>query len=39
MERSVEILAVILIGVVGLSHLLQPKAWVAYFVLWVWGLR
>jgi hypothetical protein len=33
MERSVEIFAVILIGVVGLSHLLQPKAWVEYFIL------
>jgi hypothetical protein len=32
-ERSVEILAIILIGVVGLSHLLQPKAWVEYFIL------
>ena len=27
MERSVEILVAIVIGVVGLSHLLQPKAW------------
>ena len=33
MERSVEILAIILFGVVGLSHLLQPKAWVEYFIL------
>ena len=33
MERSVEILAVILFTVIGLSHLLQPKAWVEYFVL------
>ena len=33
MERSVEIFAIILIGVVGLSHLLQPKAWVEYFIL------
>ena len=33
MERSVEVLAVILFGVVGLSHLLQPKAWVEYFIL------
>jgi hypothetical protein len=33
MERSVEVLAIILFAVVGLSHLLQPKAWVAYFIL------
>jgi hypothetical protein len=33
MERSVEVLAVILFGVIGLSHLLQPLAWVDYFVL------
>src|SRR6476620_9316705 len=33
MERSVEILAIILFGVIGLSHLLQPKAWVEFFVL------
>jgi hypothetical protein len=33
MERSVEVLAVILFGVIGLSHLLQPRAWVDYFIL------
>ena len=33
MERSVEVLAVILFGVIGLSHVLQPRAWVAYFTL------
>ena len=33
MARSVEVFAIILIGVVGLSHLLQPKAWVEYFIL------
>src|SRR6185295_7091630 len=33
MERSVEVLAIILFGVLGLSHLLQPKAWVEFFVL------
>ena len=33
MERSVEVLAVILFTVIGLSHLVQPKAWVDYFVL------
>jgi hypothetical protein len=32
MARSVEVLAIILFGVVGLSHLLQPKAWVEYFM-------
>ena len=33
MERSVEVFAVVLFGVIGLSHLLQPKAWVDYFIL------
>ena len=33
MERSVEIFAIILIGVIGLSHLLQPRAWAQYFIL------
>ncbi len=33
MERSVEVLAVILFGVLGLSHILQPKAWVEFFIL------
>lgn len=33
MEHSVEILAVILFGVLGLSHILQPKAWVEFFLL------
>jgi hypothetical protein len=33
MERSVEIFAIVLIGVIGLSHLLQPRAWVEYFIL------
>ena len=33
MERSVEVLAIILFGVIGLSHLLQPKAWVEFFIL------
>ena len=33
MERSVEVLAVILLGVIGLSHVLQPRGWVAYFTL------
>jgi hypothetical protein len=33
MERSVEVLAMILFGVVGLSHILQPKAWAEFFIL------
>ena len=33
MERSVEVAAVILFGILGLSHLLQPRAWVAFFTL------
>ncbi len=35
MERSVEILAVILFGVLGLSHILQPKRWAEFFLLLV----
>src|SRR3982751_3482160 len=33
MERSVEVLAIILFGVIGLSHILQPRAWVEFFML------
>ena len=33
MERSVEVLAVILSAVMGLSHILQPKAWAEFFIL------
>ena len=33
MQRSVEVLAIILFGVTGLSHLVQPKAWVEFFIL------
>ena len=33
MERSVEVLVVILSGVIGLSHILQPKAWAEFFIL------
>ena len=33
MERSVEVLAVILSGVMGLSHILQHKAWAEFFIL------
>ena len=33
MEKSVEVLAIILLGVIGLSHLLQPRAWAQFFIL------
>ena len=33
MERSVEVLAIILFGVMGLSHILQPRAWAEFFIL------
>src|SRR5712692_3453925 len=33
MERSVEVLAIILFGVLGLSHILHPKAWAEFFIL------
>jgi hypothetical protein len=33
MERSVEFLAVILFGVIGLSHIVQHKAWAEFFIL------
>ena len=33
MEKSIEVLVIILFGVVGLSHLLQPRAWVEFFIL------
>ncbi len=33
MESSIEILTVILFGVIGLSHILQPRAWVDFFIL------
>jgi hypothetical protein len=33
MERSVEVLAIVLFGVLGLSHILQPKAWAEFFIL------
>jgi hypothetical protein len=32
MERSVEVFAVILFGVIGLSHILQHKAWAEFFI-------
>ena len=33
MERSVEVFAIILFGVIGFSHILQPKAWAEFFIL------
>src|SRR5262252_6998978 len=33
MERSIEVLVVILFGAIGLSHILQPGAWVEFFIL------
>ncbi len=33
MERSIEVLATILFGVMGLSHILQPRAWAEFFIL------
>ena len=33
MERSVEVVAIILSGVLGFSHILQPKAWAEFFIL------
>ena len=33
MERSVEVLAIVLFGVLGLSHILQPRAWADFFIL------
>ena len=33
MERSVEVLAIILFGILGLSHILQPRAWADFFIL------
>jgi hypothetical protein len=33
MERSVEVLAVILFGVIGFSHILQARAWAEFFIL------
>src|SRR6185436_1711268 len=33
MERSVEVLAIILFGMLGLSHVLQPNAWAKFFIL------
>ena len=32
MERAIEIFAVIHLGVMGLSHILAPKAWIEFFI-------
>lgn len=32
MEQAVEIFAVIHLGIIGLSHILAPKAWIDFFV-------
>ena len=32
MERSVEMFAVVLLGVIGLSHVVQPRAWADFFI-------
>jgi len=32
MERSVEIFATVLFGVIGFSHVVQPRAWADYFI-------
>ena len=33
MEKSVEVVAIILFGVMGFSHIVQPKAWAEFFIL------
>jgi hypothetical protein len=33
MERAVEVLTIIFGGVIGVSHIVQPKAWVDFFIL------
>ncbi|NOS99534.1 MAG: hypothetical protein HOP29_02785 [Phycisphaerales bacterium] len=32
MERSIEILTALSLGIFGLSHLLQPRVWVRFFI-------
>ena len=32
MEGSVEIVAIVFFGVIGLSHIVQPRAWVDFFM-------
>lgn len=34
MERAVQIFAILNFGVIGLSHVVQPRAWVSFF-LWL----
>jgi hypothetical protein len=36
MERAIEILAVIQFGIIGLSHIVQHRAWAAFFI-WLRG--
>ena len=33
MERAVEVMAIIVFGITGLSHILQPRAWAEFFIL------
>ena len=33
MERSIEVLACVQFLIIGLSHLIQPRAWVQFFVM------
>ena len=33
MELGIEIIAIVWLGVIGLSHLAQPKVWVDFFIL------
>ena len=32
MEAAIEVFAALFLGIIGLSHLLQPRAWVDFFV-------
>src|SRR5262245_44298341 len=32
MEKSVEILAIVMFAVIGVSHVVQPRAWAEYFI-------
>ena len=32
MQTSLEISAIVLFGVIGLSHVVQPRAWAEYFI-------
>ena len=36
MEQATEIFAAVFLSVIGLSHLVQPRAWVEFFV-WLRG--